>query len=117
MPADKSDLPQGTLDLLVLKVIANGPIHGYAIAQRIRQMSKDVLRVQQGTLYPALYRLEQRKWLTGKWGQADSGREAKFYSLTPAGRRQLVVEEQSWDRLTEVIRLVLVGNSVNEAQR
>jgi len=85
----KSDLLQGTLDMLVLKVVALEPIHGYGIAQRIRQISKDVLQVQQGSLYPALHRLEKRGWLKAKWGEAETGREAKFYELTAAGRKQL----------------------------
>lgn len=103
----KSDLLQGTLDLLILKVVAGGPIHGYAIAQRIQQLSRDALRVQQGSLYPALHRLENRKWLKAEWREAESGREAKFYALTATGRKQLATEEQSWERLTEAIRLVL----------
>ena len=89
MDAQKSDLLQGTLDVLILKIVALGPIHGYGIAQRIRQISKEVLQVQQGSLYPALHRLEKRGWLRAEWGEAETGREAKFYSLTKAGRRQL----------------------------
>jgi PadR family transcriptional regulator PadR len=107
MAAGKSDLLQGTLDMLVLKVVAFGPIHGYAIAQRIRQISNEVLQIQQGSLYPALHRLEQRKWLKAEWGAADSGREAKFYALTAAGRKQLEAEEESWERLSGAIRLVM----------
>ena len=107
MANEKSDLLQGTLDLLILKVAALGPIHGYAIAQRIRQMSNEALQIQQGSLYPALHRLEERKWLKAEWGQADSGREAKFYAVTAAGRKQLEVEEESWERLSDAIRLVL----------
>jgi PadR family transcriptional regulator PadR len=107
MGTEKSDLLQGTLDLLILKVVALGPIHGYAISQRLHQMSNEVLQVQQGSLYPALHRLEERKWLKAEWGAADSGREAKFYALTAAGRKQLEVEETSYERLTEAIRLVL----------
>jgi PadR family transcriptional regulator PadR len=109
MGTEKSDLLQGTLDLLILKVVALGPIHGYAISQRIRQMSNEVLQVQQGSLYPALHRLEEKKWLKAEWGAAESGREAKFYSLTAAGRKQLEVEEESYERLTDAIRLVLRG--------
>jgi PadR family transcriptional regulator PadR len=104
---DKSDLLQGTLDLLILKVVALGPIHGYAISQRIREMSREVLQVQQGSLYPALHRLEEKKWLKAEWGAAESGREAKFYALTTAGRKQLEAEEASYERLTGAIRLVL----------
>ena len=107
MAADKSDLLQGTLDLLILKVVALGPIHGYAISQRIREMSREVLHVQQGSLYPALHRLEEKKWLKAEWGAAESGREAKFYALTTAGRKQLEAEEASYERLTGAIRLVL----------
>jgi len=107
MATDKSDLLQGTLDLLILKVVALGPIHGYAISQRIRQMSREVLQVQQGSLYPALHRLEEKKWLKAEWGAAESGREAKFYALTTAGRKQLEAEEASYERLTKAIRLVL----------
>ena len=107
MATAKSDLLQGTLDLLILKVVALGPIHGYAISQRIREMSREVLQVQQGSLYPALHRLEEKKWLKAEWGAAESGREAKFYALTTAGRKQLEAEEASYERLTGAIRLVL----------
>ena len=107
MGTDKSDLLQGTLDLLILKVVALGPIHGYAISQRIREMSREVLQVQQGSLYPALHRLEEKKWLKAQWGAAESGREAKFYALTTPGRKQLEAEEASYERLTGAIRLVL----------
>ena len=107
MATDKSDLLQGTLDLLILKVVALRPIHGYAISQRIRKMSREVLQVQQGSLYPALHRLEEKKWLKAEWGAAESGREAKFYTLTTAGRKQLEAEEASYERLTGAIRLVL----------
>src|SRR6202162_2641648 len=103
----KSDLPQGTLDLLILKVIALGPIHGYAIAQRIQQISRDVLQVQQGSLYPALHRLENRGLLAAEWRDTETGREAKFYSLTEKGRAQLDAETASWQRLTEAIALIL----------
>ena len=107
MDAEKSDLLQGTLDMLILKVVALGPIHGYAIAQRIRQISRDALQIQQGSLYPALHRLKKRKWLQAEWRDAESGREAKFYALTAAGRKQLGVEEESWERLSEAIGLVM----------
>jgi len=107
MSSPKSDLPQGTLDMLILKVVALGPIHGYAIAQRIQQISKDVLQVQQGSLYPALHRLENRHWLSSEWRNTDTGREAKYYSLTRPGRRQLELESTSWDRLSEAIRLIM----------
>jgi transcriptional regulator len=103
----KSDLLQGTLDLLILKIVALGPVHGYGISQRIHQISKDVLQVQQGSLYPALHRLEKRKWLKAEWGESDSGRQAKFYSLSAEGRRQLKLEHSNWQRLSGAIGLIL----------
>jgi PadR family transcriptional regulator, regulatory protein PadR len=106
-PAPKSDLPQGTLDLLILKVVALGPLHGYAIAQRLQQISRDVVQVQQGSLYPALHRLENRGLLTADWKLSDTGRDAKFYRLTRKGRAQLQAETASWERLTEAIGLIL----------
>jgi PadR family transcriptional regulator len=107
--APRSDLLQGTLDVLVLKVVALGPgsIHGYAIAQRLQQMSQDVLQVQQGSLYPALHRLEKRGWLRAAWAASDTGREARFYTLTKAGRKQLESESENWDRLSAAITGVL----------
>ncbi|MEP7361740.1 MAG: PadR family transcriptional regulator [Acidobacteriota bacterium] len=107
MPSPKADLPQGTLDLLILKVVALGPIHGYAIAQRIQQISQDVLQVQQGSLYPALHRLENKGLLQAEWHPTETGREAKFYSLTPTGKAELTRETKIWDRLTEAVRLIL----------
>ena len=107
MDAQKSDLLQGTLDVLILKIVALGPLHGYGIAQRIRQISKAVLQVQQGSLYPALHRLEKRGWLRAKWGEAETGREAKFYSLTKAGRKQLERESISWERLSSAISAIV----------
>jgi PadR family transcriptional regulator, regulatory protein PadR len=107
MDSPKSDLLQGTLDMLVLKVIALEPIHGYGIAQRIRHISRDVLQVQQGSLYPALHRLEKRGWLKAEWGEAETGREAKFYSLTKVGRKQLDAEAANWDRLSAAVGLIL----------
>lgn len=106
-PSDKTDLLQGTLDLLILQIAALGPLHGYAIAQRLNQISKEALQVQQGSLYPALHRLEKRGWLKAEWRAADSGREAKFYTLTAAGRKRLDVERTEWDRLSQAIKLVL----------
>ena len=106
-PSDKTDLLQGTLDLLILQVVALGPVHGYAIAQRLNQISKEALQVQQGSLYPALHRLEKRGWLRADWGTAESGREAKFYVLTAAGKKRLDVERTEWDRLSQAIGLVL----------
>jgi PadR family transcriptional regulator PadR len=107
MEPQKSDLLQGTLDLLILKIVALGAIHGYGIAQRIRQISKEVLQVQQGSLYPALHRLEKRGWLKAEWGEAESGHEAKFYTLTKLGRRQLETEEANWDRLSAAVAMIL----------
>ena len=103
----KSDLLQGTLDMLILKVVALGPIHGYAIAQRLQQMSSSVLQVQQGSLYPALHRLEKRGWLKAVWADTDTGREARFYTLTRLGRRQLEEQRASWDRLSAAISGIL----------
>ena len=107
MDTTKSDLLQGTLDVLILKIVALEPLHGYGIAQRIRQISRDVLQVQQGSLYPALHRLEKRGWLRAEWGEAETGREAKFYSLTRLGRKQLEAETANWDRLSEAVTLIL----------
>jgi transcriptional regulator len=103
----KSDLPQGTLDLLILKIVALGPLHGYAIAQRLQQISRDVVQVTQGTLYPALHRLENRGYLAADWKPSDTGREAKFYRLTPKGRAQLASEAENWRRLTQAIGWIL----------
>src|SRR5919106_1378220 len=103
----KSDLPQGTLDLLVLQIVALEPLHGYAIAQRLRQMSRDVVQVTQGTLYPALHRLENRGFLAADWKASDTGRDAKFYKLTRKGRSYLEAESASWERLTGAIATIL----------
>jgi PadR family transcriptional regulator PadR len=105
--ARKSDLLQGTLDVLILKIVALGPIHGYAIAQRLQQMSGEVLQVQQGSLYPALHRLEKRRWLRAEWAASDTGREARFYSLTRLGRQQLEEQRENWDRLSAAISGIL----------
>ena len=102
-----TDLVQGTLDLLILKTIALEPMHGWGIAQRIRQVSGEVLQVNQGALYPALHRLEQNGWIKAKWGESDNNRRAKFYSLTPAGRKYLEREQANWERLSTAIGLVL----------
>jgi transcriptional regulator len=107
MSASKSDLLQGTLDLLILQIVAPGPLHGYAIAQRLQQLSKDALQVQQGSLYPALHRLEQRGWLKAEWKNSETGREAKFYNLTKAGRKQLDIERLNWERLSQAITRIL----------
>jgi PadR family transcriptional regulator PadR len=106
---DKFDLPQGTLDLLIMRVVALGPIHGYAIAQRIQQMSRNALQVQQGSLYPALHRLEYKKLLTSRWKPSETGREAKFYELSAKGRTHLKSETENWARLTDVVGLIVKG--------
>lgn len=103
----KSELPQGTLDLLILKVAALGPLHGYAIAQRLQQVSRDVVQVPQGSLYPALHRLENRGFLEADWKETETGREAKFYRLTRKGKAQLEAEAASWERLAEAIGVIL----------
>jgi PadR family transcriptional regulator PadR len=105
--ATRSELPQGTLDMLILQVVALGPIHGYAIAQRIQQISRDVLQVQQGSLYPALHRLEDRDLLAAEWKASETGREAKFYRLTAKGRKALADETANWARLSEAVGLIL----------
>jgi len=99
----KADLLQGTLDLLILKALSLGSLHGYGVIRRIRQMSGEMLKIEQGALYPALYRIEQKGWVSSKWGVNETGRRAKFYTLTAAGRRQLAVEEASWDLLALAI--------------
>ncbi|HYE71879.1 MAG TPA: PadR family transcriptional regulator [Blastocatellia bacterium] len=106
MTQAKADLLQGTLDLLILKSLSLGLLHGYGIIQRIRQLSDELLEVEQGSLYPAVYRIEQRGWITSKWGVTETGRRAKLYTLTRAGRKQLSVEEASWDRLALAIAKV-----------
>lgn len=103
----RSDLLQGTLDMLILKVVALGPTHGYAIAQRLQQMSQDVLQVQQGSLYPALHRLEKRGWVKAEWAATDTGRDARFYALTRVGRKQLEAQRENWDRLSAAITGIL----------
>ncbi len=108
MSSPKSEILQGTLDLLVLKTLDSmGPIHGFGIALRIQQVSEDLLQLNQGTLYPALLRLEQRGWIVSKWGTSENNRKAKFYSLTRAGRQQLEREAESWDRMSAMINRVL----------
>ena len=102
----KAGLLQGTLDMLILKALSLGPLHGYGVIQRIGQMSDQMLAVEQGSLYPALYRIEQRGWVTSEWDTNETGRRAKFYKLTRVGRRQLVVEEANWDRLALAIAKV-----------
>src|SRR5579864_5818696 len=105
----KAELLQGTLDLVVLRTLALGPMHGYGIAQRIQQISRDVLRVNQGSLYPALLRLEQQGWITSEWGTSDNNRRARFYSLTRGGRRQLAAETERWARFSEAIGRLLMA--------
>lgn len=103
----RMDLPQGTLDLLILRTLALEPQHGWAVSERIQQISSDVLRVQQGSLYPALHRLERRGWIKARWGTSENNRRAKYYELTKTGRRQLEVETDAWDKLTAAVAQVL----------
>ena len=105
--SDNTDVLQGTLDLLIMRTIALGPLHGWAIAQRIHQISDDLLRVQQGSLYPALHRLEHQGWITAEWGASENNRRARFYALTKAGRKQLEAEVAKWERLSAGVNLVL----------
>jgi transcriptional regulator len=107
MQGQRIDLPQGTLDLLILKTIALGPQHGWAISERIQQVSNEVLRVQQGSLYPALHRLERRSWIKAKWGTSENNRRAKYYELTASGRRQLDAEQDSWRKLAAAVAQIL----------
>lgn len=103
----KIDLLQGTLDMLVLQVLSGGPMHGWGIAARIQLLSKDVLQLQEGTIYPALYRMEQKGWIASEWGQSENNRRAKFYELTKEGRKQLTVEEKDWNRICAAIKAVM----------
>ena len=105
--SDKSDLLQGTLDMLVLKALSTGPMHGWGIAQRLRQMSDDVLQVQQGSLYPAVHRLERHGWVRSSWGPSENNRRARYYELTAAGRRRLTEEKENWERLAAAVFQVL----------
>ena len=107
MPDRRIDLPQGTLDLLILKTINLQPLHGWAISERIQQISNEVLQVQQGSLYPALHRMERRGWIKARWGTSENNRRAKYYELTRAGRKQLEAEETSWRKLTTAIAQIL----------
>ena len=107
MPTKHMDLPQGTLDLLILRTLALGAQHGWAVSERVQQMSSDVLRIQQGSLYPALHRLERRGWIKAEWGLSDNNRRAKFYALTRAGQKQLEVEKDAWEKLTAAVGQVL----------
>jgi transcriptional regulator len=107
MPAERIDLPQGTLDLLILRTLALEPQHGWAISERIQQISSDALRIQQGSLYPALHRLERRGWIKARWGTSENNRRAKYYELTKSGRRQLEAEKDAWEKLTAAVAQVL----------
>jgi len=104
---ERIDLPQGTLDLLILQTLSLGPQHGWAISERVQQISSDVLRIQQGSLYPALHRLERRGWIKAKWGTSDNNRRAKYYELTRSGRKQLEAETESWHKLAAAVAQVL----------
>ena len=106
MASARFPIPQGTLDMLILRILSLEPAHGYGIARRLQQISREVVHVNQGSLYPALHRLEQKRWLKSEWRQSETGREAKVYSLTRAGRTQLAVEKASWDRLAASVRLI-----------
>ena len=106
MTSSRFPIPQGTLDMLILRILSLEPAHGYGIARRLQQISGEVVHVNQGSLYPALHRLEQKRWLKSEWRQSETGREAKVYSLTRAGRTRLAVEKASWDRLTASVRLI-----------
>ena len=106
MSSPRFPIPQGTLDMLILQILSLEPAHGYGIAQRLEQISKSVIQLNQGSLYPALHRLEQKKWLKAEWKTSETGREAKFYSLTASGRKQLRAEKDSWGRLTQAVQLV-----------
>ena len=106
MGSSRFPIPQGTLDMLILQAVAVEPAHGYAIAQRLLVTSRDVVQVNQGSLYPALHRLEQRKWLKATWRQSETGREAKYYAITPSGRKQLALEKETWVRLSVAVQLI-----------
>jgi PadR family transcriptional regulator, regulatory protein PadR len=106
MSTARFPIPQGTLDMLILQILSLEPAHGYGIAQRLQLISREAVQVNQGSLYPALHRLEQRGWLASEWRQSETGREAKFYVLTKAGRKQLAVEKETWNRLTDAVQLI-----------
>jgi PadR family transcriptional regulator, regulatory protein PadR len=109
MPIQRIDLPQGTLDLLILRTLSLGSQHGWAISERVQQMSSDVLRIQQGSLYPALHRLERRGWIKARWGTSDNNRRAKYYELTKSGFKQLEAEKYAWEKLTAAVSQVLTA--------
>ena len=106
MSSSRFPIPQGTLDMLILQILSLEPAHGYAIAQRLQQVSREVVQVNQGSLYPALHRLEQKRWLKSEWRKSDTGRDAKLYSLTRAGQKQLAVEKETWNRLAVAVQLI-----------
>lgn len=106
MPSSKFPIPQGTLDMLILQIVSQEPVHGYGIAQRLEQISRSVVQVNQGSLYPALHRLEQKGWLKAEWKESETGREAKFYALTTSGRKQLAAEKHSWAQLAGAVQLI-----------
>ena len=106
MTSARFPIPQGTLDMLILQTLSLEPAHGYAIAQRIQQVSREAVQVNQGSLYPALHRLEQKCWLKSAWRQSETGRDAKFYAITRAGQKQLAAEKETWDRLTAAVQLI-----------
>src|SRR5262249_19061661 len=111
MPSPRFPIPQGTLDMLILQILSLAPSHGYGIAQRLEQISRSVVQVNQGSLYPALHRLEQKGWLQAEWKESETGREAKFYSLTKTGRKQLAEERNSWTRLATAVHLIFEEGS------
>ncbi len=114
MSSQRFPIPQGTLDMLILQILSLEPAHGYAIAQRLHQISRSVVQVNQGSLYPALHRLELKKWLKAEWKQSDTGRDAKFYSLTASGRKQLAAEKDSWARLADAVQLIFATGDLRQ---
>ena len=106
MSTPRFPIPQGTLDMLILKILSLEPAHGYGIAQRVQQVSRDAVQLNQGSLYPALHRLEQKRWLKSEWRPSETGREAKFYALTRAGEKQLALEKETWNRLAAAVELI-----------
>jgi len=106
MASSRFPIPQGTLDMLILQILSLEPAHGYGIARRLEQISKSVIQINQGSLYPALHRLQQKKWLKAEWRQSETGRDAKFYALTPAGRKQLAAEKDDWARLSGAVQVI-----------
>jgi len=106
MPSPRFPIPQGTLDMLILQILSLEPAHGYAVAQRLEQISRSVIQINQGSLYPALHRLEHKKWLKAEWRQSETGRDAKFYALTAAGRKQLAAEKDDWARLAQAVKVI-----------